>query len=345
MALLWQEGFDQFGLDESVMLQGPFAEVSGQFALSNVNPRTGTTCIRISSSGVSVLRRTLGVARQTIGAGLASRPETLPVNNDDLWLVSFRNNANSGILTLEVSTTGQIRAKLGSVTGTVLGSSAQNVIQAGTYQHIEARVFSDASAGTCEVRVNGVTVLNLSGLSLSGDAIAQLSYGRTFGLTIEARWDDLFAWDTTGTENNTFLGDRRVLTRLCNADGAIQQWTRSTGTSTFPLLDETPPDGDTTYVETVQVGDQFGLFFQDLPSDVVAVAAVSVVSYVRKLDAGPASYRTAVQSGTAEDQGVDHAVNVTYSYFEDIFELDPATASAWTPSSVDAIEVITERTV
>ncbi|AGH31360.1 hypothetical protein TVVG_00011 [Tetraselmis viridis virus SI1] len=345
MTLLWQDGFDQYGLDESVMLQGPYAQVSGNFALSDVNPRTGSICMRFSSSGTSILRRTLGVARQTIGAGLAWRPEAIPSSNDDVWLVSFLDNSNVAILTLEVSTTGQIRAKGGTVTASVLGASAQNVIQAGTYQHIEARVFSDNGAGTCEVRVNGVTVLNLTGLSLSGDPIAQLSYGRTFGITIEARWDDLYAWDTEGTENNTFLGDRRVFTRVCDADGALQEWARSTGSSTYQLLDETPPDGDTSYVETSTVGDIFGLTFENLPAEVAGVAAVSVITYARKLDAGPGTFQTTVVSGTAEEAGIEHPTNVTWTYFQDIYQVDPNTGSGWTRATVDAIEVLTERTL
>src|SRR3546814_17566377 len=80
-----------------------------------------------------------------------------------------------------MSTTGVVRAYRGAdYLGTLLGQGSSPAIVANAWQHVEAKVVISDTVGTVEVRVEGVTVLDLSGLDTlnSADAtVAQVALG------------------------------------------------------------------------------------------------------------------------------------------------------------------------
>jgi hypothetical protein len=79
MALLWFDGFDHYGLDETKLTEGPYDRVDAAFTLSEVNPRTGNRCLRRSStSNDNAVIKTLSDSKETLGLGIAFNPDQLP---------------------------------------------------------------------------------------------------------------------------------------------------------------------------------------------------------------------------------------------------------------------------
>jgi hypothetical protein len=237
-----------------------------------------------------------------------------------------------------------------------LGATASPVVTAETYQHVEALVFFSQTVGTVEVRVNGVTVLSITGADTVATAnveCSQVAFLCAANDTSNADHgvisdlDDVFCYDDTGSFNNTFVGDRRVLTLFPDADTAQADWTVVGAANGFDAINQANPDDDTTYISAGVPGSptevsEFGV--EDLPAGISAVSAVVLVNRSRKTEAGTANVQMSVISGAAESAGTDHPMTEVYTYRQDVFETDPDSAAPFTPSEVDAIVIKADRT-
>lgn len=344
MALLWCDGFDHYGTSTTKMLDGVYAELSGSPSLSTGNPRTGTTSLLM---GQTVVRRILGGAKTTVGLGGAFYFTALPSLNGAHRIYEFRDAANASQVTLGINTTGTISAFRGNLGGTLLGTTAAPALTANSYQHIEAVVFFSQTVGTVEVRVNGVTVLSLSAIDTCASSLVECSQvvvgGGNIGLSSHYL-DDVFCYDETGSYNNTFIGDRRVLTLFPNANTATADWTPVGAATGYECIDEASPNDDTDYITAATTGlvSQFGL--QNLPSGISVVNAVVMVERARKTEAGTANTKVSIVSGASTSVGADKPLTEVYTYRQDVFQVDPASAAPFTPAEVDALQFKVERT-
>lgn len=350
MALLWCDSFDYYGSTIGNLTEGLWAEITAGVTLSTLNPRTGTHSLRLGAS--TTQRRVLGGAKTTVGLAGAFYYPILPTGNNSCRIFEFRDAANQPQVSIGLQSTGTIEAKRGSVSGTVLGTTASPVVTAETYQHIEAMVFFSQTVGTIEVRVNGVTVLSLSGIDTVNTALVECSQvvlgGGISGSTpSNVDMDDVFAYDDTGSFNNSFIGDRRVITLFPDANTIQADWTAVGAATGYEAIDDASPDGDTSYITAGVPGSpgpisEFGI--QNLPAGISAISAVVVIEMARKTEAGPANTQWSVISGASETAGLDKPMTEIYTYRADVFETDPASAAPFTPSEVDGLLVKVERT-
>ena len=348
MALLWCDGFDHYGVIGN-MTEGVYAQVAN-VSLSTSNPRTGTHHLSIQSSGT--LRRVLGGAKTTVGLAAAFYYASLPTQNNSTRIFTYHDAANSPQITIVLESTGVISVRRGTTTGTSLGDSGTPVITAETYQHIECVVFFSQTVGTVEVRVNGVTVVSISGVDTVNTGLVECSQVLIGGSSggggaAPVDIDDYFCYDDTGSFNNTFLGDRRVLTLFPDADTIQADWTPVGSGTGFGAIDEANPDGDTTYISAGIPGSptptsEFGM--ENLPAGVSAISGVVLVNMSRKTEAGIANVQMSVISGASETAGTDQPMTEIYTYRQDVFEIDPASAAPFTPSEVDALLIKADRT-
>lgn len=360
--LLWCDGFDHYGLDETNMTDGAYAQVDVNFGLewtlSTANPRTGTHHLRRddSATGPRFVRRVLGGAKSTVGQAAAVYFDQLPMANDRYVLYDFRDTANTIQVSVVIQSTGIIEVKRGDRSGTSLGATATPAVVAEAYQHIETLATFDNSTGSVEVRVNGVTVLSISGADTAASlneessqvalACGSNSGSADHGVTTDI--DDYFCYDDTGSYNNTFIGDRRVLTLFPNADTAQEDWVPSAGSDSFAMVDEADPDDDGTYISAAaglspNPVTEFDL--SDMPAGVASISAVQLVHRSRKTDAGDANIQLSAVSASSEATGTDRPITEAYTYYHDVVEADPDTSTPFTPSAVDALKLKIERTL
>jgi hypothetical protein len=85
--------------------------------------------------------------------------------------IQFRDVSNNPLLTLLFQADGSIAAKKGGKTGTLIDVS-DTILTAGTFNHIECKTTFDPVAGFVEIRVNGVTKLQIGSLDLGALAAA-----------------------------------------------------------------------------------------------------------------------------------------------------------------------------
>jgi len=273
-----------------------------------------------------------------------------------MMLVDMRNTSNASMCNLRLETDGRISAYRGgsgagwSGGGTLLGTSAAPAFISNAWQHVEVKMFSDGAAGTIEVRVNGVTVLNLTGQNTLGAAgpCTQFACGPvSSGVIPDYYWymKDMVVWDTTGSFNNNFMGSVSVKELI--PDGDVSANWAVTGSAThFGAVNEAPPDDDTKYIYAVTPAPAADVMsLTNLPVDVTTVRGLMVINRAKNTDGGDGKLQAGLISGASTQLYTDRQITTAYTYWTDISETDPATAAAWLPGAVNAMNLRLNRTL
>lgn len=209
------------------------------------------------------------------------------------------------------------------------------------YRHWQVKCTIGNSTGAWQVKIDNVTVLDETGLDTQQTANAyctQARFGGGANVGGTYDYDDDILMDTSGSTMNDFIGDKRVLEQMPTGDSATMQFTPSTGTDGYAMVDETDPDDDTTYIEDATVGHVARFTFPALPVSTAEVLTADVLWFGKKTDAGTRTLKGSAKSVASVASGADVAMSTVYGYSRGHFETDPATSSAWTPAGVNAAE-------
>lgn len=95
-------------------------------------------------------------------------------------------------------------------------------------------------------------------------------------------------------------------------------------------------NSDTDYVESSTSGhvDKYG--YADLAAGVTTVYGVQAISWVKKTDAGPRTFRSNLYSGASTANGTTGGLTITYSPVVALATLNPSGSIQWTPTTVNA---------
>lgn len=168
--------------------------------------------------------------------------------------------------------------------------------------------------GTAALGVNGSSTQD------SADPTGSLNYS---GYTVIA--DN----DITGSEN------------LFSSSSA--GWTMILTYSGLPnynsIADPSDTDADTSYVTASTVGD-FDLYdVEAYPPASANIKAVNHVTWARKTDATARTMNLTTKSGATTTDSTAVTLATTYVGYSRIYETDPNTASAWTVSNINALQI------
>ena len=207
------------------------------------------------------------------------------------------------------------------------------ILQNNSYYYFEVSYNIDDVTGKCALYLDGVlecsaTNVDTRRLTATVNGAAMIGSG--------AAATDYCDWYFQNSY--AILGERRCLNLTPTSDGTYSEWTPSTGTSHFAMVDEIPPNGDTDYLSSVTVGQRDIFGFSDLPYTPATVDAVQVSLYARKDDAAVRQIAPLLRTAGADQLGT--AVTLTTSYLDylQVYVVNPTTAAAWTPAQVNALE-------
>lgn len=226
--ILFQEGFDHYGDDGSGdardrMLQGRWAEIGTASGISVPSPagaRTGTGCFYtdVSSGSTTMARAVLPSTYSEIFVAFALLKPNLPIENAKCFVLDLRDSGNNRVGAIYLQANGSLSARNSALTE--LGASPANTITAGVWHQIEVRWKINATTGVVQIKVDGVTVLDLSAQNTGVTNVGQLRwfYNNTTTDTTGFYIDDLFVNDTSGSYNTGFPGTVRIRTTYMRAD-------------------------------------------------------------------------------------------------------------------------------
>lgn len=253
--------------------------------------------------------------------------------------ITFGSDATTQV-GLKVNTGGSISAcRLTSLNaGTVLGTSANNVIKASTWHTIEFACTISDTVGTIDVNVDGVNVLSLTNQDTRNGTpttVNRVTLGGCNGLyNTPNKIDDLYI-----TDSLSFIGPMRIETLYPSADTSQKQLSASTGTSNYAMVDETLMN-DTDYVYSNTSGNYDLYDMTNLSSNPSSVAAVSVSALGYKSDVGGRAIAITSKSGSTVTEHANTELKLmTYSLINKIVANDPNTTGPWTGASVNSLQL------
>lgn len=348
MAIEHADSFDIYGTDSSLMTDGVYAQVSspfGGFIQSDPDGLSTQRCIRFGQSG-NPLRYPLLTPVAAVGVSQRIWMPNLP-NSSSQECIPFEwrdiDNARMGYIA--VQTNGAVKLV---VDDTEIASTDIPVLTAEAWWHLEC--FVDVASGTCELRIEDVTVIDETGLSFPSDVVYQLAprvEQDVGGAFTHMYVKDFVVWNTLGSDNTDFLGPVRVINCWPEEDVTLGGWVPSSGAEGYPILDNNPPV-NSAYVaaEVAAVDDYMQFEMTDLPDDITAVKGVVTFVRARKIDGGYGQMQVSmIGTSDAESAGDDRAITAGYVYWRDVHERDPGTDAAWTRVGVDNSTIKIDRTL
>lgn len=332
MANLWIEGFDQYGSTNDAGVAGmvdrypitaggtPVVKAGRLFgkALGNSNGATNFT-FRTDDFG----------NKSTLIVGAAFYFDN--VFSDRLITIFEPGSIDGFNLRL---TSGNALA-VHRANSSALNTSA-GVISPDTWYYIELRVtIGNAGVGSYEIRVNGTNVLSDSDEDTQAGSTAAGNQVQ-FHVRINNNCfiDDMYINDSTGSQNNGFLGDCRVETLFPNGVGSSSDFTPSAMADNYTLVDDDGFDGDSTYVESTNPTDLDLYEFTNITaSELIHSLQFTVIA--RKTDV--TDYDIILRLDGLGGSAV--TVNSTsYSSFTQIYEVNPDTTLAWLDTEINGSE-------
>lgn len=341
MGLLFFDGFETYATAD---LSKVWDSVTSSPAINPTGGRRGGGSLEAPNNHNTQRNviKNLNVNYSTLVAGFNFNPSGMNASNFSF----FRFLDSSTVqVALFVSNTGAITVYRGN--GTSLLGTASSGITIGADNYIEVKVTFHNTAGAVEVRINGVTVFNESGLntrSSSNNYANAVSIGNATTLSSFYTWvyDDFYVLDTSGTTNNTFLGDVRIDAVYPTADGEYSGWTPSEGVDHYALVDEATPN-TTDYVSSDTAAQKDSYVMGNPPvlsSQIIYGVGVKVAAL--KDDAGSRSIKVGVRSGITDSVSDSQALTTSQKYYMKVFDKDPNTNDDWTPEAVDNVQALIE---
>jgi hypothetical protein len=221
------------------------------------------------------------------------------------------------------------------------GISRQRAVRQGGWNRIQVKLTCHQSAGTCEVKVNGETVMDLTGIdtaaSTNGTSHTRVyCYSPTGSTPAAPYYDNIWIADTAGSTFNDFMGPLTVEAFYPTGDDTLE-WTPSTGSTGYEVTDETPPNDDTDYISESTTSNVAIFTTGNLPANADTVYGVRTTADVRLSVGGAESYKQLIESGGIEyPSSIAHDLTLaTYVYQADYWGQDPDTSADWTINGVN----------
>lgn len=295
--------------------------------------------------------KTLAPVGSTAIAGFALKIAASASGANGITVFQFLTGTTPQV-SLSILPSGLMRVTRGQNGGTQLGITAVPFVP-GAYSFLELKVLFHASAGTVELRMNGVTILNLTSQNTANSGTAWTGFilgliaGSNFSGANSAtipNYDDLYICDGNGAAPwNNFLGDIRVDARVVTAAGATTQFTPSAG-SNFQNVDDVAPNDDTDFNSAAAAGLTDTFVVQDVPVVGAIIYGVQHCISVKKTDAGAALIAPVTRHSGVDNVGADQAPGTSYSYITQVNQVNPGTGLQWTEADFNAAEFGYRRT-
>lgn len=218
---------------------------------------------------------------------------------------------------------------------------------ANKWHFFEFKITVHTTNGAWELKQDGVVTMDSD--TITDDTAADGSNGcdsigftawENFAGTPQAYFDDIYIIDTTGTVNNDYLGDLEIEGWLPTSDGDLTQWTPSTGSTHYNLVNEAlhsvGNDDDKVYNDTVDNIDLYG--FDNL-SRAKTILGLAVTIRAAMQTAGSRSVKIALRNSADTDNVGSSTFSLSdtaWEMFVEMFDQDPAAGpGSWTESALN----------
>ncbi|MFD4788238.1 hypothetical protein ACFWN1_14505, partial [Streptomyces sp. NPDC058459] len=362
MARLWTCGFElqsttaEFGLNSG-------AVVTGAPSISTAVHRAGTASLRCNTAAATAFiehQMTSGVVGRTFHR-LYLRVDSLPDTATNLYGIG-QTNYFPALLRLQPD--GTLVLRDGWTETTLTGTSS--ALALGVWHRIELDYTDVSNGGVLASGIapfkgylNGTLFADTMCSNITG--FSRVRMGVQLAATTDIYIDDVAVNDNSGTAQNGLPGPGSVVHLRPNAAGDANGWTTAVGgtagaANNFTRVNERPPDDVTSYNQFTSTGTTATDDFNIENCSAVGIGASDTVTLVQvggrvassTTTAASIVYRVKGQAaGTVLESGSVSVANTTWSVHSGTsprpYQLtaytNPQSGAAWTPSSLDSMQI------
>jgi len=333
MALIWIDGFEGYttvGSLSDALVARRYAYTTGLNLATIVAGRLSAYAIRLGSTGAIATPSLTTDDTLIIGASIYIGSmstvfgPTIALYDGGTLGISLRLTTGGGVAVYK---------------DTTLLATSSNILGVNRWYFLELKV-TCAVSGMYEVRLNGQSILSDSGLDTKAGAhdyydIVRLSTHISSSTSITI--DDLYICDSTGSNNNDFLGPCRVAVLNPTSDSAVNWSTVYPAlTDHYADVDDGAAADDTTYVEDATTGHRDLFEYEDLAT-LTSINGISINTTCRVTDVTPIDLKTVAQSNSTDDTFTPQSISSTsYVTVAQISVLDPNTNDVWVVSDLNS---------
>ena len=331
MSLLFIEGFDHYTTPSQKWL------ASGSSTIAAGPARNGAGGITLGAGG-NITKHFGGQYAEMI-MGFAWKPNGAGSGQD---ICRFMDSSSIQ-MTVAENANGSYSIKRNA---TIINTSAIGLITLSAWHYIEFRVLFHGTAGSYVLKVNGVEIFNVTGVDTNQSA-NNFATGICLFAGGSSAFDDVYVLTTSGTYNNTFLGDVKVETLLPNGVGSFDDWSPVGAIANWSANDEAAPNSETDY-SLGDLGDSLLFAMGNLAAVSGSIPGVQISAFARKDNAGFRSVKQLQKpsAGSAVQVSADIPLLDTYGYSPRIYDRSVAESNAaWTIAAVNGMQVGAEVTV
>lgn len=342
MAIVWVDGFEGYTAATDLTARGYSFNGASTGYLVNQTPRiAGNGAALLINDNFSLYTPNNILNTPTVITGFAMKFDD--ANNQNVGagnLIIFRNGSSIQ-MTVQWLTGGVFRVLRGGAFLSGTEGTINVVPSNGIWMWVECKVTISSTVGTCEVKVNGVSVLNLTGLNNQGvGGNSNITNVALSGDNYFTYFDDWYIADTSGSYNNDYLGSIKVITSNPIANGSTNNFTAVGAASNYLCVDEAAlANGNTDYVESSTAG-HFDLYdVTSISTGITNAPAVWIECNAQKTIAGAREIKLlARSSGNDAISGVQSLTQSVYNYYSYVADKDPNGSITWTGTNINAAE-------
>ncbi len=345
MGELGLEGCDGLSSAAQVLEDPRWLNVSGGGTGANLTGgRFGGGHFRIAGNG-NIRRQIVGMSGNVFVTRFSHRlPSGFSGANQNI--VTLLNNSGiDQVVRLQFGPDALGGIQLRDANDVVVGGSPTGVgaIQLNQWQPIELRCTVDGAVGACEVWVDDTKVIDIAAGEDFSNGSTDVDVVR-YDDTEEPLLDEFIWADCSAGLGSSFIGDKRVFTRVVNADGTYTAWTRNgEAGSDFENIDDplsAADDRDATYLSATGGSDlAFTAGFDDIPADTTGIVLVAIKHVVRKDDGGTlvGLVKPRMRHSTNDLDGAAFVLGTDWRRLTQPSENVPGGAG-WTAAQVNALQ-------
>jgi hypothetical protein len=324
MALLFATGFET-----NSTLFNYFDILDAGYSLSSYR-RNGNYALRGIYGGGDVTKRIPGGVSTAI-SGIAFITDAF---HYDHYFLGFANSANNMNVELRVNTLGRLYVSIRQGAAYYYTNIYINLY---TWYYVEMKAYCASSGGYVIVRLNGVEILNVSGINTAYSS----SNPNTERFKINGHnnfyFDDWYICDNSGMKNNDFLGDIKVLSYTPTRDGSHIDFSPVGATSNYQAVNEALQNSDTNYVTQSGIG-MYDLYGFTAPSISGSLLGIQQTVTARKDDSGTRFIKLIGSYGSNSAESSSISLLDSYRTYFNIYESRIGTNEDWTLNDLNSAE-------
>lgn len=352
MARLQSIGFELGSLTAGVELTAANTNVT----LDTTTVRSGTYAIRFhdaSGSFAPFFRQTFSSSNQSSGFYTRAYVYVASAGSAARTLICYRNASNAEKISIMLNSDQTLQLR--NVEDSTDIGSPSNALSLNTWYRVELFIDTTTVSSTdCEARIDGVSFASSTSQNLA-TGVARVAFGSSaLDTSYDVYMDDIAINDTSGTNQNSWPGEGSIIHLRPNADGDNEDWTNSSGTDGWGLVNEVTPDDATTHIRdtVLSATDDFNI---DTSSAIASYDIINCLQVgVRFAESATTESKAFVvrlkstSGGTVEESSDINPSSTSYvtnapaeprNYPLTLYDLPGASTIAWTKADLETSQI------